>query len=126
MAAEAGCDVANSVTKKVTMLAVGTQDKSKLKGYEKNGNHRKAEALIEKGVDIQIFSESDFSELLESVPKYVFVLHSLTNPLTRICTPVEEQAKFDRSNGRLEIICRFTLWLSDASESQLTEITQLI
>ena len=28
---------------------------------------------------------------LESVPKYVFVLHSLTNPLTRICTPVEEK-----------------------------------
>ena len=27
----------------------------------------------------------------ESVPKYVFVLHSLTNPLTRICTPVEEK-----------------------------------
>ena len=50
------------------MLVVGTQDKSKLNGYEKSGNRRKAEALIEKGVDIQILSESDFSELLESVP----------------------------------------------------------
>ena len=30
-------------------------------------------------------------DALESVPKYVFVLHSLTNPLTRICTPVEEK-----------------------------------
>ena len=64
MAAEAGCGVANSVSKKVTMLVVGTQDKSKLKGYDKSSKHRKAEALIEKGVDIQILSESDFSELM--------------------------------------------------------------
>ena len=33
----------------------------------------------------------EVEEFLESVPKYVFVLHSLTNPLTRICTPVEEK-----------------------------------
>ncbi len=64
MAAEAGCGVANNVSKKVTMLVVGTQDKSKLKGYNKSGKHRKAEALIEKGVDIQILSESDFSGLM--------------------------------------------------------------
>ena len=64
MAAEAGCDVANSVTRKVTMLVVGTQDRSKLNGYEKSSKHRKAEALIQKGVDIQILSVSDFSELM--------------------------------------------------------------
>ena len=46
------------------MLVVGTQDRSKLKGYEKSGKHRKAESLIEKSVDIQILSESDFSELM--------------------------------------------------------------
>ena len=57
MAAEAGCGVADNVSKKVTMLVVGTQDKSKLKGYAKSGKHRKAEALIEKGVEIQILSE---------------------------------------------------------------------
>ena len=64
MAGEAGCGVADNVSKKVTMVVVGTQDKSKLKGYAKSGKHRKAEALIEKGVEIQILSESDFSELI--------------------------------------------------------------
>ena len=64
MAAEAGCGVADNVSKKVTMVVVGTQDKSKLKGYAKSGKYRKAEALIEKGVEIQILSESDFSELI--------------------------------------------------------------
>ena len=64
MAAKVGCDVAASVTKKITMLVVGTQDKSKLNGYEKSSKHRKTEALIEKGVDVQILSERDFSELI--------------------------------------------------------------
>ena len=53
MAAAEGCDVAANVTKKTTLLVVGTQDKTKLKGYEKSSKHRKAEALIEKGVDIR-------------------------------------------------------------------------
>ena len=63
-AAAAGCDVVDSVSKKVTMLVVGTHDKSRLKGYEKSSKHRKAEELIGKGVDIQILSASDFSELM--------------------------------------------------------------
>ena len=46
------------------MVVLDTQDKSKLKGFAKSGKHRKAEALIEKGVEIQILSESDFSELI--------------------------------------------------------------
>ena len=62
-AAEAGCEVVRSVSRKVTMLVVGVQDKSKLNGYEKSSNHRKAEDLIEQGVNIQILSECDFSEL---------------------------------------------------------------
>ena len=71
MAAESGCGVVNSVSKKVTMLVVGTQDKSKLKAYEKSTKHRKAEVLIEKGAEIQILSETDFSELLGvDLPKH--------------------------------------------------------
>ena len=66
MAARAGCNVAANVSKKTTLLVVGTQDRSKLKGYEKSTKHRKAETLIEKGVEIQILSESDFSELIIS------------------------------------------------------------
>ena len=63
-AAQAGCNVVDSASKKVTMLVVGTQDESKLKGYEKSSKHRKVEALISKGIDIDILSESDFYELL--------------------------------------------------------------
>ena len=62
-AVEAGCEVVRSVSRKVTMLVVGAQDKSKLNGYEKSSNHRKAENLIEQGLNIQILSECDFSEL---------------------------------------------------------------
>ena len=64
LAAKAGCAVVNSVTKKVTMLVIGTKDKKKMKEYEKSSKHRKAESLIEKGVDIQILSEKDFSDLM--------------------------------------------------------------
>ena len=63
MAVEAGCEVVRSVSRKVTMLVVGIQDKSKLNGYVKSSKHRKAEDLIEQGVNIQILSECDFSEL---------------------------------------------------------------
>ena len=64
MAANAGCDVVNNASKKVTMLVVGIQDGSKLNGYEKSSKHRKVEALISKGSEIQILSERDFSELM--------------------------------------------------------------
>ena len=45
LAQDAGCTVVSSVTKKVTMLVVGTQDRVRLNGYEKSSKHRKAEAL---------------------------------------------------------------------------------
>lgn len=64
-AADAGCNVATSVTKQTTMLVVGIQDKSKLNGYDKSGKHRKAEVLIEQGQEIQILSETDFREIAE-------------------------------------------------------------
>ncbi|MCY3837675.1 MAG: transposase [Gammaproteobacteria bacterium] len=64
MAAAAGCNVAANVTQKTTLLVVGTQDKSRLNGYDKSSKHRKAESLIGKGADIQILSETDFSELV--------------------------------------------------------------
>ena len=64
MAAEAGCGVTDNVSKKVTMLVVGAQDRSRHKGYKKTSKLRKAEALIENGLNIQILSESDFLELL--------------------------------------------------------------
>ena len=64
LAAEIGCNVASSVSLKTTMLVVGTQDKTQLKGYSKSSKHRKAEELIMKGAAIQILSEADFKELI--------------------------------------------------------------
>lgn len=60
IAADMGCLVKNSVTKKTTMLVVGIQDESKLNGYTKSSKHRKAEEMISDGCDIKILSEQDF------------------------------------------------------------------
>ena len=63
MAAEAGCNVAANVSKKVTMVIVGIHDTTKLRGHTKSSKHRKAEELIKNGVDLQILSEKDFLNL---------------------------------------------------------------
>jgi DNA polymerase-3 subunit epsilon len=47
LAAEAGCDVADCVTKATTLLVVGDQDIRRLAGHEKSTKHRKAEDLYE-------------------------------------------------------------------------------
>lgn len=71
MAAEVGFNVAENINKKVTMLIVGTQDKNRLNGYEKSGKHRRAEKLVDQGVDIRILSENDFFELLRIDPSRI-------------------------------------------------------
>lgn len=63
-AALAGCTVTLSVTKKTTMLVVGTQDLATLAGFEKSSKHRKAEELIGKGQRIRILTETDFLVLV--------------------------------------------------------------
>lgn len=60
LAANAGCDVADNVSKKTTLLIVGDQDIRKLAGHDKSSKHRKAEELIGKGQPIRILGESDF------------------------------------------------------------------
>ena len=57
----------NSVSKKVTLLVIGTQDGRMLNGYQKSSKQRKAEALIAGGQEIQILSETDFYELTNSM-----------------------------------------------------------
>ena len=64
MAASLGCNVVNTVSRKITMLVIGIQDEARLKGYKKSSKQRKVEALIANGSEIQIFSEQDFSELM--------------------------------------------------------------
>ncbi len=63
LAADLGCEVGTSVTKKTTLLVVGDQDVEKLAGHKKSVKHRKAEELISKGQSIRILRESDFQEL---------------------------------------------------------------
>ena len=46
------------------IIVVGVQNENVLNGYEKSRKHRQAEALIAKGMDIEILSEDDFSELV--------------------------------------------------------------
>ena len=65
IAANMGCLVKNSVTKKTTMLVVGIQDESKLNGYTKSSKHRKAEEMISNGANITILSEQDFVSIYE-------------------------------------------------------------
>jgi len=63
LAAAIGCQVASGVTTKTTLLVVGDQDINMLAGHEKSSKHRKAEALIIKGLPLRILKESDFKEL---------------------------------------------------------------
>ncbi|WP_151671959.1 exonuclease domain-containing protein [Nitrincola schmidtii] len=67
MAANIGCCVATSVTKKIDYLVVGDQDVSRLGGKDKSSKHIKAEELIANGVQIRILTESDFKELVDCV-----------------------------------------------------------
>lgn len=70
IAAKIGCNVMDStVTQKTTILVVGTQDSTKLAGYNKSSKHRKAEELIEKGNQIKILSEKDFIKMCNDEDK---------------------------------------------------------
>lgn len=64
LAASIGCAVANSVTKKTTMLIVGDMDVTKLAGHNKSSKHRKAEGLISAGQPLRIIRETDFKEFV--------------------------------------------------------------
>ena len=65
MAADAGIDVADGVTKHTTLLVVGDQDLKRLSDGEiKSSKHRKAESLIKSGQPLRILSEADFQALI--------------------------------------------------------------
>ena len=66
-AVEWGCDYKPGMSKKVTMLVLGTQDERRLLGHGKSSKHRRAEELIRKGHDIRILTEDDFWCLRETV-----------------------------------------------------------
>ncbi len=63
VAARLGCSVANSVTKKTTILVVGDQDARRLNGSEKSSKHQKTEAMIAAGARIRVIDETGFMAL---------------------------------------------------------------
>ncbi len=63
LAQKLGCDVADAVSKRTTLLVVGDQDARKLAGHEKSTKHRKAEEMIAKGARIRIIDETGFAAL---------------------------------------------------------------
>jgi DNA polymerase-3 subunit epsilon len=63
--------VTAGVTKKTTIVVVGTQNEALLAGHDKSSKHRKAEELMRKQIDaneqpLKIVSERDFASLLEN------------------------------------------------------------
>jgi len=64
LAASIGCEVAQGITKKTTLLVVGDQDVRHLAGHDKSSKHRKAEDLMAAGQRIRILCEADFRELV--------------------------------------------------------------
>ncbi|MCA1510222.1 exonuclease domain-containing protein [Bradyrhizobium sp. NBAIM01] len=64
LAAEAGCEVTESVSQRVTILVVGDQDLRLTKGQEKSTKHRKAEELISQGASLRIVGEADFMRMV--------------------------------------------------------------
>lgn len=55
-----------SVTKKTTMLVMGTQDLERLGGKDKSSKHIKAEKIQQQGGDIQILGEDDFIRIIRT------------------------------------------------------------
>jgi DNA polymerase-3 subunit epsilon len=66
IASTAGCEVADTVSQRTTILVVGDQDLRLTKGQEKSSKHRKAEGLVAKGGAIKIVGESDFKRLVNA------------------------------------------------------------
>jgi len=65
LAADAGCEVGTSVTRRTTLLVVGDTDVRKLAGHTKSSKHRKAEQLAVDGQPIRIIGESDFQTIVD-------------------------------------------------------------
>jgi DNA polymerase-3 subunit epsilon len=59
-AAAAGCDVSDTMTKKVTILVVGDHDLRLTRGHTKSTKQIKAEEMIARGMRLRIVGESDF------------------------------------------------------------------
>lgn len=67
LAAQAGCQILGTVSRKCTLLVVGASKEAKrfrLRRY-KSAKHKRAEHLLKAGQDLQIISERDFHDLMK-------------------------------------------------------------
>jgi DNA polymerase III subunit epsilon len=64
MAASVGCDVADGVTRRTTILVVGETDMRATRGQERSGKYRKAEQMILAGAALRIVGEEDFLRMV--------------------------------------------------------------
>jgi len=69
LASQIGFKVVDSFSKKINLLVVGLQEKSKLKaGHDKSGKHEKAIEFNKKGGDIRIISDESFYKFFDDYP----------------------------------------------------------
>lgn len=64
LAAKAGCNVVDTVSKKVTVLVVGDQDLRLTRRHVKSRKHRKVEEMIAAGLSVRIVGESEFLQMV--------------------------------------------------------------
>lgn len=64
LAAKAGCNVVDTVSRKVTVLVVGDQDLRLTRGNVKSRKHRKVEEMIAEGLSVRIVGESEFLQMV--------------------------------------------------------------
>ncbi|RZT96372.1 exonuclease [Ancylomarina subtilis] len=120
IAAKIGCNVLNSVTQKTTILVVGTQDSTKLAGYEKSSKHRKTEELIGKGKLIKILSEKDFIKMCNDEDKDL-------NIEIPIASSIQKETKHStQKNQSLTIEIDVTEKIAEAFNGLSTEQKELL
>ncbi len=66
IAAKAGCEVMERVTKRTTILVTGTRDPSLYDGKEKSTKLLHAESLIKEGQSLRVLTEMDFMKIVAS------------------------------------------------------------
>ncbi len=115
IASDLGCNVDDSVTSKTTILVVGTQDSTKLGGYEKSSKHRKTEGLIQKGIPIKILTEKDFVQMCNSEDSSLNLKVSQPD----IKKPIKNQAESEKKPFKNSLSIEFKI--DDVTLSRITE-----
>lgn len=71
LAANAGAKIRSTVSKNTDILVVGVQNERFVGETGKSSKERKAEELIQEGIDIDLISEDDFIKLVHGTKRIV-------------------------------------------------------